>query len=322
MRRKPLSILFAALAVVAVAARFFLYFTAIDPATGFYNDSSRVLGLVVSTAFVVGLIVCVVLFRFLSEPSAGVIGRAPGLAVISFGMAGALCCDTLVSLVRSLSALQCLVGLFALLSAAYFVCTGIDRLRGTRHTPGLLYATVPVWAAVKLVIYYTQFHGVIYISEGILEVFALALSMMFWLYHTRMVTGMEPGRAAQWGYGFGIAAAVACCMVTLPRLVAGVMGRDDLTAHGLGLEVALLISAVYIVVFLVRYHIACVDSPFSSDPVLETEEAAKESSPLTETEPVADSSEEETAAAQADDRIDRLVDELLRQKQEENGEDA
>ena len=215
-----------------------------------------------------------------------------------------------------------LTGVLALLAAAYFLCAGVDRMRGTRNTPGLLYGAVPVWAAVKLVLYYTQFHGVVYISEGILEVFALALSMMFWLYHTRMVTGMNAGRAAQWGYGFGIAAAAACGMVTLPRLAARLMGRDDLTAHGSVLMGTLFISIIYIVVFLVRYHIASVDSP-----LLPEEEAEPASAPLTEETTNVEQMAEQVQSEQAhtttsldgtDDRIDRMVDELLREKQEEN----
>lgn len=311
MRRKPLSILFAVLALAAVATRMWLYFTAIDPATGFYTDSSRTLGLIVSVVFGVGLIACVVLFRFFSEPAPGQIVRASDLAVASFGMAGGLCYDTVVLLMQTSGTSpvkKYLIGLFALLAAAYFVCAGVDRLRGTQRTPGLLYAAVPAWAAVKLVVYYTQFHGVVYISEGVLEVFALALSMMFWLYHTRMVTGTNPGRAAQWGYGFGIAAAAACCMVTLPRLVSGLMGQDALTAHGSGLEVSLLISVIYIAVFLVRYHKTPADRPLSPNRIPDREERVART--------------EEPETVQTDDRINRLVDELLHQKQGENEEEG
>lgn len=325
MRRKPLSILFALLAAAAVGARCYLYFTAIDPVTGFYVDSARALGLVVSVACAVGMIACVALFRLVSEPAAGMVDRAPEIGVVSFGMAAALGYEAVCGAMSEWAdspVRAVLTGVVALLAAVYFICAGVDRMRGTKNTPGLLYGAVPVWAAVKLVLYYTQFHGVVYISEGILEVFALALSMMFWLYHTRMVTGMNAGRAAQWGYGFGIAAAAACAMVTLPRLVARLMGRDDLTGHGSVLMGTLFISIVYIVVFLVRYHIASVDSP-----LLPEEEADPAAIPLAEgaasVEEMAEQAQSEQAYASpslggADDRIDRMVDELLREKQEGN----
>ena len=152
MRRKPLCILFSLLAAAAVAGRFVLYFTSIDPTTGFYTASARVAGLISSLVFVVGLVLCLLLFRCLSEPKAGVLGRAPDLAIVSFGMAVALVFDTIASLVRGTADSPLrdgIVAIFALLAAVYFVCSGVDYLRGERRTPGLLYGAAPLWAAVS-----------------------------------------------------------------------------------------------------------------------------------------------------------------------------
>lgn len=342
MRRKPLCIVFTLLAAAAVAGRIALYFTSIDPETGFYTASARTVGMIASVAFAAGMILCVVLFRLLSEPKAGVIARAPELGVVSFGMAVALGFDTIASLVRpsvNSPVLNYIVGFFALLAMAYFICSGVDFLRGGRCTPGVLFGAVPLWSAVKLALFYTRFHGVIYISEGVLEVFALALTMMFWLYHTRMVTGMNSGRAAQWGYGFGISAAAACAMVTLPRMAAGLMGRSDLTAHGSDLEITSLISILYIVVFLVRYHIASVQSPVLEEEGEDVQELQaahplehradaqevnlRESTASAQEEQAAESVEAAKAVStesDVDDRIDRMVNELMQEKQDQRGD--
>ena len=333
MRRKPLCILFSLLAAAAVAGRFVLYFTSIDPTTGFYTASARVAGLISSLVFVVGLVLCLLLFRCLSEPKAGVLGRAPDLAIVSFGMAVALVFDTIASLVRGTADSPLrdgIAAIFALLAAVYFVCSGVDYLRGERRTPGLLYGAAPLWAAVKLVIFYTKFHGVVYISEGVLEVFALALTMMFWLYHTRMITGLNPARATQWGYGFGIAAAAACAMVTLPRMAAGLMGRTELTTHGADLEITWLVSILYIAVFLIRYHITSVQSPWSpvadeqaetstledGDPRAQENQPEDVVAPIEGTEETPDAVPTQVDSAKLDDRIDRMVSELLLEQEE------
>lgn len=340
MRRKPLCIVFALLAAAAVAGRIALYFTSIDPDTGFYTESARMIGMITSIAFVVGMVLCVVLFRFLSEPKSVVLDRAPDLGIVSFGMAVALGFDTIASLVQpsvDLPMLNYIIGFFAILAMAYFICSGIDYLRGGRCTPGPLFGAVPLWSGVKLVLFYTRFHGVVYISEGVLEVFALALTMMFWLYHTRMVTGMNSGRASQWGYGFGISAAAACAMVTLPRMAAGLMGRTDLTAHGSNLEITSLVSILYIVVFLVRYHIAPAQPPVSAESgedaekfdiaySLERQTEAKKENWMENSASVIEARADDRSAqpkavpteSGANDRIDRMVNELIKEKQEKD----
>ena len=86
----------------------------------------------------------------------------------------------------------------------------------------------------------------------------------------------------------------------------------------------LFISIIYIVVFLVRYHIASVDSP-----LLPEEEAEPDFISLVEETASVEEMEEQAQSEQVsaspypdgtDDRIDRMVDELLREKQEENNQ--
>ena len=322
MRRKPLCILFTALAAAAVAARFFLYFAAIDPATGFYTEQYHGLGTAVSIVFAVLLIACVLSFRLAGEQRQGIIGRAPGLGVVSFGMAAALCYDAVMAIVRGVGGTafgrDVTVSVLALLAAVFFVFQGVDRLTGSNRTPGLLYGLVPLWAAVKTVMFYTKFHGVVYISEGMLEVFALALVMMFWLYHARMLTGMNAGRAAQWGYGFGIAAAATCSMVTLPRLTALLLGKTELASHGSALEISLLVSVAYIILFLIRYHDAPQAAPDAEEeeiPAVPPVGAASmdEYVPQPAMADIDQHPAEESMPA-VDDRIDRMVDELMDEK--------
>ncbi len=273
MRRKPLGILFGVLAVAAVAARYFWYFHATNAPTGFTANSMQALGVGLSIAFVAVLAACVISFRLTKDPAAQGLRRSIPLGVVCFPLAASLCFDTVVSFGGELLPIDYAVGILALLSALYFAWFGMDRLLGRNSCPALLSLAPLVLSALKLVVFYTDFHNVTAITEGIVELFSLCLGTLFWLYHTKMVLGQNTRRSAQWGYGFGIPAAACYLMITLPRLVAPLTYRAEFTAHGSRVEWASIVAALYIAVFLVEYHRASVRPSEAEELLSDSEEA-------------------------------------------------
>ena len=248
-----------------MAARTVIVLTSIDPHTGFYYTSAQSGGTgalftetganVFSMTLLIAAAVFLLAMRFTRHRATAPISDSAPLAMASFLVAASLFFDIASQLFTRLSSLTLgdylVIGL-AVLSGIYFILRGLALWQGKSGSPSLWSLTVVLWGLAKLILTFTRFNGITQISENTYDIFAIALLMIFWLFHAKLVDSTDTRRSLNWIYGFGVPAAVAGLMVTIPRYFAMIFVEQEFITSA-SPEFTGLTMSLYIFVFLGTY---------------------------------------------------------------------
>ena len=120
---------------------------------------------------------------------------------------------------------QFIFGLFAFL---YFLIFAVSHLTGKGHYKEYkILALSPLcWAITRLVSKLMSAISFMSVSELLFEIFMLVFLMLFFLTFARITSGIFT-EDSMWGiYGYGLSAAIFAALITVPRLVMFVVGRD------------------------------------------------------------------------------------------------
>lgn len=106
------------------------------------------------------------------------------------------------------------------------------------------------WSAAKLVIYYSNFDGIIMNTENILNLMALCTSMMFWLYFAHINVSYRTVSSLKYVWAFGSMAAFFCTLCTVPRITVTIIGRNDVLNTASSIEPVNIATVLFILTIL------------------------------------------------------------------------
>ena len=210
----------------------------IDAATGFFKVQSPLHGLFY--AFVIACGAVLIIGSFLSKPAGGIrtIGfRSPWLCVMSVLTALAFLLDsygafrqhaaigtvgvTFREKMSSGALPLTLQGVFALLSAAYFIVLAISYKKGSLLAKkARILALSPIcWAAFRMIRHFVRKISFVKVSDLFFEILMLGCMMLFFMAFASVTSGIYSDGTAWRITGYGLPAALLAGMLSLPRMV-------------------------------------------------------------------------------------------------------
>lgn len=240
-------LIFAVAAIIALPLRVLQSFTIIEGGTGFYSESNWTVGALyaVLAVAVVAILVLGFFKRKKLDFSLETVKR-PGLAWLSLIAAagimldayncfvGIMAADDTVTIADSAVDSSKLIliaqGIFAVLSAIYFIMLWLTYLKGkTNGSEIRLLALAPViWNIFRLVSKFMRTISYIRVPELLFEMIAIAFMILFFNAFAQVNTGLGD-KNGEWRIGaYGLPAALMALVCFIPRLILTVSGNADL----------------------------------------------------------------------------------------------
>lgn len=252
MKLKNIYLLFVLFLPVSVMGRFFQLSSTINPSTGFFSADAADINFYMCAAFVVFAFFLFCCTLFYKGYSSAPIQPKPVLAVFSLILALTLLIDLgamVTSIGGGVTAFQILHCALLMLSAAVFCLFAVWSFSGVKvNVGGLMLVPIVLWI-VRLIADFMSFTGMANISENVIKLIMICTSMVFLLYHGKLVGGMGSVRNRRMAVAFGMPAAVLCLISTLPRYILYFVDATKLHEGLLG-DPADLALGVYIAVFI------------------------------------------------------------------------
>lgn len=241
-------IIFVAAAIIALPMRVFQSFTLIEGGTGFYTEKNWSIGVLYAVLIIA--VLAILIFGLLKKKkldfSLEAIKR-PGLSWLSLiaacgimldaynCFAGIMSVDETVTASSSSapdSSKLILVaqGIFAVLSAIYFIMLWLTYLKGkTNDSEIRLLALAPViWNIFRLVTRFMRTISYIRVPELLFEMTAIAFLILFFNAFAQVSTGLGE-KNGEWKIGaYGLPAALMAFICFIPRAILTVSGNTDL----------------------------------------------------------------------------------------------
>lgn len=147
-----------------------------------------------------------------------------------------------------------LQGVFGILSAIYIIVFGISYVDGrTFYSRYKFLALSPlVWSAVRLVIRFVKKISYVNVSDLMLELFAIAFMMIFFLNFARISSGLSNKKSMRSLWSAGFAAAFFCAVANVPRLVAIITANSNALTEEYPFSLCDLGFAVFAVCYIVN----------------------------------------------------------------------
>lgn len=256
VRMKYLMYLFAVSLVAMLPIRLYQLLGLIELDTGFFSETNFTVVLVYVLALAVPLLFIVLSYISKEVPSPMLpVGKNYALGISSLVFSAALLYDAVINAFHIIPSTAGTIGIvldviksnlsesggmfllarivFAFLGCVWFLVFAVSHLGGnTAYKNYKLLALAPVcWAASRLVTYLTSPISFVNITELMFELYMLMFLTLFLITSARISTGVfsEDG---MWGiYGFGLSAAFFGAVVTIPRAVVLIIGRENVQGY-------------------------------------------------------------------------------------------
>ncbi len=270
-----LPLIFLLCCAVTVVIRTVQVFSFVDRETGFYKGGSAlaiVLYLIIAafsvfcavTSFLsketakieikaekdtlLSVLTCLLSLGFLYDSASSFIGSFDSMGSSSYGV------SAFQSMMLSGTLPQMFQSIFALFSAVYFLSFSKDMIKGTHKASNhKIIAVAPVcWAGFRLVHRFIEQISYIRVSELLLELILLALTVMFFMAFAQVVSCVYIKNARWRIIGLGFPVSLISLTVNVPRLIfALTQGVDELYSK-YPFKVSDFIIALFIIVLIFR----------------------------------------------------------------------
>lgn len=259
-------IIFVVAAIIGIPVRTLQFFTVMESGTGFYSETDWSVYLLfgVIAAAILALIAFGLSKKKKLDYSLETVKR-PGLSSLSLIAAcGAIlsACSCLVKFMAKESVatsytspvdgtkiILLLEGVFALLSAIYFILLWLTYLKGTSNGSKIrLLALAPViWSIFRIVIRFMRTISYIRVSELMFEMIMISFLILFFMALAQVNTGIS-AENAEWKIGaYGLSAALLALICFIPRLIVMISGNSHLFYSESSIEFCDLGVALFII---------------------------------------------------------------------------
>lgn len=259
-------IIFVVAAIIAIPLRILQFFTVMEGGTGFYSETDWSVYLLfgVIAAAVLSLIAFGVSKRKKLDYSLETVKR-PGLSSLALVAA----CGTALSAyncfakfttpetvapstatpVDGAKLVVLLEGVFAILSAIYFILLWLTYLKGTSNGSKIrLLALAPViWSIFRIVIRFMRTISYIRVSELLFEMLMISFLILFFMALAQANTGIAAEKV-EWKIGaYGLSAALFALICFVPRFIVMISGNSHLFYSESSVEFCDLGIALFII---------------------------------------------------------------------------
>ncbi len=259
-------IIFVAAAIIAIPVRILQFFTVMEGGTGFYSETNLSIYLLygVVAAAIISLVIFGISKRKKLSYSLETVKRpglsslaliaACGTALDAFGclnriMTGETASVSADSPVDGTKLVLLLEGIFALLSAIYFILLWLTYLKGTSNGSKIrLLALAPViWSIFRIVIRFMRTISYIRVSELMFEMLMTAFLILFFMALAQANTEIGSEKT-EWKIGaYGLSAALLALICFIPRLIVMISGNSHLFYSESTVELCDLSNALFII---------------------------------------------------------------------------
>lgn len=240
-------IIFVVAAIIAIPLRILQFFTVMEGGTGFYSETNWSVYLLfgIVAAAVLALIVFGLSKRKKLEYSLEA-SKRPGLSALALVAAGGTALSTYDCIIKFMTKetvitstdspvdgaklVLLLEGIFALLSAVYFILLWLTYLKGTSNGSKIrLLALAPViWSIFRIVTRFMRTISYIRVSELLFEMLMIAFLILFFMAFAQANTGIAAEKV-EWKIGaYGLSAALFALICFVPRLIVMISGNSHL----------------------------------------------------------------------------------------------
>ena len=256
IKMKYLLFVFAAAVLVGLPARVYQLLAIVDTSSGFYKENDITIPVLYGAVIIFCLLFMALSYVSREVPSPKLpTGKNPVLGVASFVLAGGACYDIYAFIEKVVpsgvgnsaifnnllkSNIDQAGGLFAVLqvvfaffSIIYLLVFAISHLNGkASYKEFKLLALSPLcWVMTMLISRLMTAISFSKMSELLFEIFTCVFLMLFFLTFARISSGVFTENS-MWGvYGYGLSAAFLGAVVTIPRIVIGVVGLDPVKGY-------------------------------------------------------------------------------------------
>ena len=240
-------IIFAVAAIIAIPVRILQFFTVVEGGTGFYSETDWSVYLLYGVLAVSILAILVLGFakRKKLDYSLETVKR-PGLSSLSLVAACGTGLDAYNCFMKIMSEetvvtasdspvdasklIYMLEGIFALLSAIYFILLFLTYIKGTSNGSKIrLLALSPViWNILRIVIRFMRTISYIRVSELLFEMIMIAFLILFFMALAQANTGIAAENVEWKIASYGLPAALLALICFVPRLVVMLSGHTEL----------------------------------------------------------------------------------------------
>lgn len=254
--------------LIACPLRIFQMLRNMDSVTGFFEDYSSITVIIFYAVLAVAAFL-ILLLTFLSggiPSSVAPRGRHIPLALASAVFAATLFYDgissyipsgestaTIVQNAQTVSTLNHIQAIFAMLSCCYFVVFFISYMAGKEfHKKLKLLALCPlVWCVVRVLSKLTVIISVLRVSELLLEICALIFLMIFFMTFARVASDVNC-KGSMWSViACGCVASLLILTYTVPRFMLLVTGNSDSLVDGYPFNAADAGAVLFVLVFII-----------------------------------------------------------------------
>ena len=142
-----------------------------------------------------------------------------------------------------------------IISAIYFFALSAGYISKKNTAPKLriMALALPIWSVARLLIRFKTKISFINVSDLFIGLFAIAFTMLFFLYFAQTISEVDNGETYFKMYAYGVPAAVFSLTCFVPRFLLSVIGREDLLCVGYGVELCDLLIPVMIISTLIAH---------------------------------------------------------------------
>ena len=259
-------IIFVVAAIITIPVRTLQFFTVMESGTGFYSETNFSVYLLygVVAAAIISLVVFGLSKRKKLSYSLETVKR-PGLSSLSLIAACGTALDAFGCLNKIMTGetspviadspvdgtklVLLLEGVFALLSAVYFILLWLTYLKGTSNGSKIrLLALAPViWSIFRIVIRFMRTISYIRVSELMFEMLMIASLILFFMALAQANTQIGAEKI-EWKIGaYGLSATLLALICFVPRLIVMISGNSHLFYSESTVELCDLSNALFII---------------------------------------------------------------------------
>ncbi len=225
---------FAGLLCAAIPFRTYQLLRLVESDTGFYKEINWSVYLMYALCILAVLVPYILTFLAKNVPeSRAVYGKNKLLAASAFIFAAGVVADAVSAistvvlvyqgyLVAEISLIPTMLeGIFGILSAIYIMIFGVSYIDGrTTYSRYKFLALFPImWSVVRLIIRFVKKISYVNVSDLMLELFAIAFMMLFFLAFARISSGLSNKKSMRSLWSAGFAASFFCAAANVPRLL-------------------------------------------------------------------------------------------------------
>lgn len=241
--------------VLVIPARLFVTLTLVDPKTGFYTDGGK-MAAIIAVVTAAGMITVIAMghrktaakaLAPLHSAAAGVLAALTGVFIA--GQSLVEMAATHESDYTVMDNIFAVAGLFAAVSfliAAYDFAAGETVL----HRHPLLALLSSVWGCLGLITLFVNYAATVNRFENVYHTCTVAFLLLFLFSQAKLLSGIDQEKGGKLIYSYGFAAVILALSDAVPNLVRYFSGKSTLGMFPIGLHMANVVLAVYILIYL------------------------------------------------------------------------